>query len=76
MLSETEAILAEIERTGLPAAIAKGTFADISRTLTGEPIEVDGPNGSVLYLLSKPVSVAHASGGVDARGDAEGDLAG
>ncbi len=35
VLSETEAILAEIERTGLPAAIAKGTFADISRTLTG-----------------------------------------
>ena len=35
VLQETEDILAEIERTGLPAAIAKGTFADISRTLTG-----------------------------------------
>lgn len=35
VLQETEDILAEIERTGLPAAIAKGTFAEISRTLTG-----------------------------------------
>ncbi len=35
VLQETVDILAEIERTGLPAAIAKGTFADISRTLTG-----------------------------------------
>ncbi|TXH91306.1 MAG: D-lysine 5,6-aminomutase subunit alpha [Rhodoferax sp.] len=35
VLAETVDILAEIERTGLPAAIAKGTFADISRTLTG-----------------------------------------
>lgn len=35
VLAETVSILGEIERTGLPAAIAKGTFADISRTMTG-----------------------------------------
>ncbi|TAK93276.1 MAG: D-lysine 5,6-aminomutase subunit alpha [Aquabacterium sp.] len=35
VLAETTSLLAEIEQTGLPAAIAKGTFADISRTLTG-----------------------------------------
>jgi beta-lysine 5,6-aminomutase alpha subunit len=35
VLAETGALLAEIEQTGLPDAIAKGTFADISRTLTG-----------------------------------------
>jgi beta-lysine 5,6-aminomutase alpha subunit len=35
VLSETAALLDQIEQTGLPAAIAKGTFADISRTLTG-----------------------------------------
>ena len=35
VLAETEAILAEVERTGLPAAIAKGTFADISRRPDG-----------------------------------------
>ncbi|MFC5303408.1 lysine 5,6-aminomutase subunit alpha [Azospira restricta] len=35
VLAETESILAEIERIGLPAAIAKGTFADISRTMEG-----------------------------------------
>ncbi|KPL53979.1 hypothetical protein ABB55_18635 [Prosthecomicrobium hirschii] len=42
---------AELGQTAIDAAVA-----------AGEPIEVDGPNGSVLYLLSKPVSVAHASG--------------
>ena len=35
VLSETAELLSQIEQTGLPAAIAKGTFADISRTLTG-----------------------------------------
>jgi beta-lysine 5,6-aminomutase alpha subunit len=35
VLAETEAILAQIEQTGLPAAISKGTFAEISRTPTG-----------------------------------------
>jgi beta-lysine 5,6-aminomutase alpha subunit len=35
VLAETVSILAEIERIGLPAAIARGTFADISRTLEG-----------------------------------------
>ena len=35
VLAETVGILAEIERIGLPAAIAKGTFADISRTREG-----------------------------------------
>jgi beta-lysine 5,6-aminomutase alpha subunit len=35
VLRETAELLGQIERTGLPAAIAKGTFADISRTLTG-----------------------------------------
>lgn len=35
VLAETATLLREIEQTGLPAAIAKGTFADISRTLTG-----------------------------------------
>jgi len=35
VLCETADLLAQIEQTGLPAAIAKGTFADISRTLTG-----------------------------------------
>lgn len=35
VLDETERILAEIEQIGLPAAIGKGTFAEISRTLQG-----------------------------------------
>jgi beta-lysine 5,6-aminomutase alpha subunit len=35
VLAETVEVLAEIEKIGLPAAISKGTFADISRTLTG-----------------------------------------
>ncbi|MBT9495322.1 MAG: lysine 5,6-aminomutase subunit alpha [Paucibacter sp.] len=35
VLAETEAVLAQIEQTGLPAAIGKGTFAEISRTPTG-----------------------------------------
>lgn len=35
VLAETAALLGQIEETGLPAAIAQGTFADISRTLTG-----------------------------------------
>jgi beta-lysine 5,6-aminomutase alpha subunit len=35
VLAETADLLAQIEQTGLPAAIAKGVFADISRTLTG-----------------------------------------
>lgn len=35
VLTETADLLAQIEQTGLPAAIAKGVFADISRTLTG-----------------------------------------
>ncbi len=35
VLAETTELLAHIEQTGLPAAIAQGTFADISRTLTG-----------------------------------------
>jgi beta-lysine 5,6-aminomutase alpha subunit len=35
VLAETVAVLGEIEQMGLPAAISKGTFADISRTLTG-----------------------------------------
>jgi beta-lysine 5,6-aminomutase alpha subunit len=35
VLADTADLLAGIEQTGLPAAIAKGTFADISRTLTG-----------------------------------------
>ncbi|MBI5927455.1 MAG: lysine 5,6-aminomutase subunit alpha [Aquabacterium sp.] len=35
VLAETTELLAQIEQTGLPTAIAKGTFADISRTLTG-----------------------------------------
>ncbi len=35
VLSETVDILAEIEKIGLPAAIAKGSFAEISRTLQG-----------------------------------------
>lgn len=35
VLAETVEILAEIEKIGLPAAISKSTFADISRTLTG-----------------------------------------
>ena len=35
VLAETVGILGEIERIGLPAAIGKGTFADISRTLDG-----------------------------------------
>ncbi|MFO1197945.1 MAG: lysine 5,6-aminomutase subunit alpha [Burkholderiaceae bacterium] len=35
VLGEAEAVLAEIERDGLPAAIARGTFADVSRTPTG-----------------------------------------
>jgi beta-lysine 5,6-aminomutase beta subunit len=35
VLAQTEQILAEIEAMGLPAAIGKGTFAEISRTPTG-----------------------------------------
>jgi len=35
VLAQTEKILAEIEAMGLPAAIGKGTFAEISRTPTG-----------------------------------------
>ena len=35
VLAETTDLLAHIEQTGLPAAIAKGVFAEISRTLTG-----------------------------------------
>jgi beta-lysine 5,6-aminomutase alpha subunit len=35
VLAQTEQILAEIEGMGLPAAIGKGTFAEISRTPTG-----------------------------------------
>ena len=35
VLAEAVAVLGEIEKMGLPAAISKGTFADISRTLTG-----------------------------------------
>lgn len=35
VLAETEAILAEIEKTGLQAAIGRGTFADIARLPEG-----------------------------------------
>ena len=35
VLAQTESALAEIEQIGLPAAISKGTFAEISRTPTG-----------------------------------------
>ncbi|MDO8650829.1 MAG: lysine 5,6-aminomutase subunit alpha [Undibacterium sp.] len=35
VLTETEQILADIEKIGLAAAIGKGTFAEISRTPTG-----------------------------------------
>jgi beta-lysine 5,6-aminomutase alpha subunit len=35
VLAETESMLAEIDRIGLPGAIAKGMFAEISRTATG-----------------------------------------
>ncbi|NMG46311.1 D-lysine 5,6-aminomutase subunit alpha [Aromatoleum toluvorans] len=35
VLAETVGILAEIEKIGLPAAIGRGTFADISRTMDG-----------------------------------------
>ncbi|HJV27349.1 MAG TPA: lysine 5,6-aminomutase subunit alpha [Aromatoleum sp.] len=35
VLAETVGILAEIEKIGLPAAIGRGTFADISRTMEG-----------------------------------------
>ncbi len=35
VLAETQNVLAEIEKIGLPAAIGKGTFAEISRTPTG-----------------------------------------
>jgi len=35
VLAETVDILGEIEKIGLPAAIGKGTFAEISRTPTG-----------------------------------------
>ncbi|MGI9134133.1 MAG: lysine 5,6-aminomutase subunit alpha, partial [Rhodoferax sp.] len=35
VLQQTETVLAEIESIGLPAAIGKGTFADIARTPTG-----------------------------------------
>lgn len=35
VLAETEAMLAQIETMGLPSAIGKGMFADISRTPTG-----------------------------------------
>lgn len=35
VLAETESMLAEIERIGLPSAIAQGMFAEIKRTATG-----------------------------------------
>ncbi len=35
VLAQAESMLADIERTGLPAAIARGTFADISRKHDG-----------------------------------------
>ncbi|MCK9985190.1 MAG: beta-lysine 5,6-aminomutase alpha subunit [Azoarcus sp.] len=35
VLAETVGILADIEKIGLPAAIGRGTFADISRTMDG-----------------------------------------
>ena len=35
VLGETVGILADIEKIGLPAAIGRGTFADISRTMDG-----------------------------------------
>ncbi|WP_018990410.1 lysine 5,6-aminomutase subunit alpha [Aromatoleum toluclasticum] len=35
VLAETVGILADIEKIGLPAAIGRGTFADISRTMEG-----------------------------------------
>jgi beta-lysine 5,6-aminomutase alpha subunit len=35
VLAQAEAMLAEVERTGLPAAIARGTFADIARRADG-----------------------------------------
>jgi beta-lysine 5,6-aminomutase alpha subunit len=35
VLAETEAVLAEVDAIGLPAAIARGTFADISRQPDG-----------------------------------------
>ena len=35
VLSETELILADIERMGLPQAISKGMFAEISRKADG-----------------------------------------
>ena len=35
VFAETESMLAEIERIGLPSAIAQGMFAEIKRTATG-----------------------------------------
>ena len=35
VLAQTEAMLADIEQIGLPSAIGKGMFAEISRTPTG-----------------------------------------
>jgi beta-lysine 5,6-aminomutase alpha subunit len=35
VLAEAEAMLAEVARTGLPAAIAQGRFADIARQPDG-----------------------------------------
>ena len=35
VLAEAEAVLAEVDRTGLPEAIARGTFAEISRKPDG-----------------------------------------
>lgn len=35
MLAEAETLLAEVTRTGLPAAIAAGRFADIARRPDG-----------------------------------------
>ena len=48
VLAETEKILSEIEAIGLPAAIGKGTFADISRT----PIGGKGLDGVITKATS------------------------
>ena len=48
VLAETEKILSEIEAIGLPAAIGKGTFADISRT----PIGGKGLDGVITKAAS------------------------
>ena len=47
VLAQAEAMLAEIERIGLPAAIARGTFADISR-------RADGGKGLDGVILKNP----------------------